>query len=104
MSPPDISVESSGFYPVTAAVGWAGELLAEAGLAVAGLAEPMTVAVVGESLAPILARVAAAYRASCLELVEATSQLSTLLDATVRCYLSVDSEAAYRFGPVTVHG
>ena len=103
MGTKDLEITSSGVYPVGDAMGWAVELIADAGTAVAGLGT-LVVAGVGESLADVLGQVERVVQDACLQLVTGTTRLSELLDASVRCYLGVDTDAAYRFGRVTVHG
>jgi hypothetical protein len=99
----DLEITSSGVYPVGQAMDWAIELIADAGTALAGLGGLLAGSGAGETLAGTLGQVERAFQNACLELVGGATRLSELLDASVRCYLGVDTEAAYRFGRVTVH-
>ena len=100
---PDFGIDASGVYPVVDAVGCAIELIAESGCGLADLGGGLAGSGTGASLAGVLAEVGLAYVDACLDLVEGATRLAGLLDGTVRCYLSVDDEAAYRFGRVVVH-
>lgn len=104
MGTSEFQIASSGVYPVGDAMDWAIELIADAGTALSGLGQPLVGSGAGESLAGTLGVVGKAYQDACLELVEGATTLSELLDRTVRCYLGVDAETAYRFGRVIVHG
>ena len=104
MGTSEFQIASSGVYPVSDAMEWAIELIAGAGTALSGLSEPLVGSGAGESLACTLGLVEKAYQDACLELVEGATKLSELLDTTVRCYLGVDADSAYRFGRVIVHG
>ena len=95
---PRLGIDASGVYPVVDAVGCAIELIAESGCGLADLGGGLAGSATGASLAGVLAEIRLAYVDACLDLMEGATRLTELLDGTVRCYLSVDDEAAYRFG------
>ena len=91
-------VRPTEMYSVANTVGYVSDLTAQAGIALAALEELLAPVATGLSLRGILERFSMAWYDVGVDLVEAGTQLASLLATSVTGYLTVDDETSYRFG------
>lgn len=87
-------------YPVSVAVDYATELISQGGTQLCGLSECLSPPLAGDGLVDVIGTFEQSWSAAILELVEATSWLSTVVGDTATFYLTADDAAAYSVGAV----